>query len=321
MKKSGSMSEQRQKVYKLYSEAQPQLRDWFAQWENQSVFQAFYEGVSPNLSYGTNSDGLGLAKRYHPNWYANISATLTKVGTEKAFTLNSELDTVIKTGGTCDTEMTSLLLRNLRTKCMELKIPQIVTKSGYKFWALLCHPQTVGVLWGDTDFKNAQRESWSTRMLDSPELNGASGAYAGFCIYEDIIGIRQWEDVAGTDGSTGTFFGTTMADRFTATDSAVTVPYNSIVFGGSAMGKGIAKDMHFTNEIDDHANTIEVGGAQISGYNRADFVAEDKAGKSSGAAAANVFSTGNATTSEYATATPAFNQSSLIISTKDDAPA
>ena len=38
MKKSGSMSEQRQKIYKLYEAAKPQLSQWFTKWENQAIF-------------------------------------------------------------------------------------------------------------------------------------------------------------------------------------------------------------------------------------------------------------------------------------------
>jgi len=326
MKKSGSMSEQRQKVFKLYEAAQPQLSEWVSQWENQAVFQAFYEGVSPNLSYGTNNDGLGLVKRYHPNWYMCTDTTAGTIAavaaTEGTFASNAELDADIITGVTCDGAMTSALLRKLRVKCMQLRIPQIVTKSGYKFWALVCHPQTLSKLWTDSAFQNAQREAWSTKMLDSPELNGAVASYAGFCIYEDIIGIRQWHNTnVGVDGVTGTFFGTTNAQRMEPTALATTYPYNSIVFGNSAIGKGVAEAVHFTDEVDDHKNTIEIGAAMINGYNRADFVTETNATDSSGGAHTAVFSKGNATATEYpqsGTQVAATNQSSLIIATMDN---
>jgi len=323
MKKSGSMSEQRQKVFKLYEAAQPQLSEWVSQWENQAIFQAFYEGVSPNLSYGTNNDGLGLVKRYHPNWYMNDGGVLTAVAaTEGTFASNAELDADIITGVNTDTAMTAALLRKLRVKCMQLRIPQIVTKSGYKFWALVCHPQTLSKLWTDSTFQSAQREAWSTKMLDSPELNGAVASYAGFCIYEDIIGIRQWHNTnVGVDGVTGTFFGTTNAQRMEPTALATTYPYNSIVFGNSAIGKGVAEAVHFTDEVDDHKNTIEIGAAMINGYNRADFVTEANATDSSGGAHTAVFSKGNATATEYpqsGTQVAATNQSSLIIATMDN---
>lgn len=324
MKKSGSMSEQRQKVFKLYEAAQPQLSEWVSQWENQAIFQAFYEGVSPNLSYGTNNDGLGLAKRYHPNWYMCTDTTAGTIAavaaTEGTFATNGELDADITTGANCDGNMTSVLLRNLRVKCMQLRIPQIVTKSGYKFWAIVMHPQTLSKLWADTAFQNAQREAWSTKMLDSPELNGATASYAGFCIYEDIVGIRQWApSSAGVDGQsdTGTLWGTTNAQRMEPTALATSYPYNSIVFGNSAIGKGVAEAVHFTDEVDDHKNTIEVGAAMINGYNRADFVAESVAGDGT-LGATTVFSKSNAAAIEFATVgVAATNQSSLIIATDD----
>ena len=214
--------------------------------------------------------------------------------------------------------MGATTLRSLRTKCMELKIPQIVTKSGYKFWAIVMHPLSIENLWSVTAFQNAQREAWSTKMLESPELNGAVAHYAGFCIYEDIIGIREFSTGVGTDGDTGTFFGTSTDDRFAASSVGSTSRiFNSIVFGNSAVGKGVAEALHFTDEVDDHKNTIEVGAATINGYNRADYVAESVAGASSGFGSSDVFSKGNTGAVNYNTATAAINESSLILATDE----
>ena len=112
--------------------------------------------------------------------------------------------------------------------------------------------------------------------------------------------------------------GTTTSARFD--DSAVTLNtagsriYNAIVFGNSCMGKGVAHDLHFTSEIDDHENTIEIGGAMINGYSRNDWVAESLAGDSSGGGAGNAFSKGNATAG-VANAIAATNQSSVVLMT------
>ena len=84
MKRSGSMSEQRAKIYKLFEAAKPQLARWFAKYENQSIFRAFYEGVSPNLSAGTDDDGLGVSLRLNPNWFFcahDTTGVLTEIGT------------------------------------------------------------------------------------------------------------------------------------------------------------------------------------------------------------------------------------------------
>ena len=318
MKKSGSMSEQRQKVFKLMEEAKPQLSRWFTKWENQAVFQTFYEGVSPNLSTGTASDGLGLARRYHPNWYINDGAVLTAIGTEKSTKTNTQLDAAIgmtaAADATCDTAMTADILNELRVKCMSLKIPQMETKEGYKFWALVMHPAQLASLQSTGDYQTAQRYGFmGSGGAKMPELNGLAGFYGGFAIYEDIVGIREWDEA-------GNFFGSTVSDRFD--DSAVTQASgtsrvrNAIVFGKNAVGKAVADDLHFTSEIDDHANTIEIGGAVINGYNRAEFFAEGASGQSSGGGATNAFSKDNAAATD-ANALACVNQSSLILATLD----
>ena len=314
MKKSGSMSEQRQKIYKLYEAAKPQLSRWFAKWENQSIFQTFYEGVSPNLSTGTNSDGLGLVRRYHPNWWINDGGVLTSVGTSGTTKTNANLDAAIgKTASddaTCDTGMTAAILHALRVKCMELRIPQMSTKQGHPFWCPVVHPATASALMQDSAYKAAVQSPYTGKMLDEPELIGAVGYFAGFAIYEDIVGIREWDEA-------GYFFGSTTSARLDPT--AVTLAagsdriYNHVVFGKNAFGKGVARDLHFTNEVDDHENTIEVGGAVINGYQRNEYFAEGDATLGSGDAFYRV----NAATADGA-ALAAENTSSLIFTTEDD---
>ena len=303
MKRSGQMSEQRQKLYKLYDEARPQLARWFTKWENQAVFQAFYEGVSPNLSTATGSDGLGIVKRYHPNWwYLSAADTLTAVGTDGNLKSAGELDTAAAAADN-PFKMSAASLQNLRLKCMTKKIPQMSTAGGYPYWCLVMHPKQLLDLQQDTVYYGAQREAYSGKTLAMPEFSGAAGVYAGFMIYEDIVGIRAWDDAAGAKN----FFGTTMATRFAATAGD---NYNAIVFGKSAMGKGIAKDLHFTSEIDDHANTIEVGGAVINGYNRNEYYDEDDAKEESGDAFYK-----NQSSETVAASLTATNQSSLILMT------
>ena len=314
MKKSGSMSEQRQKIYKLYEAAKPQLSRWFAKWENQTVFQTFYEGVSPNLSTGTNSDGLGIVKRYHPNWWANVGGVLTSIGTSGTTKTNAQLDTVIgKTASddaTCNTGMTAAILHALRVKCMELRIPQMTTKQGHPFWCIVMHPASASALMQDSTYKSAVQAAYTGKMLDEPELIGAIGYFAGFAIYEDIVGIREWDEA-------GYFFGATTSARLDPT--AVTLAagadriYNHVVFGKNAIGKGVARDLHFTNEVDDHENTIEIGGAVINGYQRNEYFAESDATLGNG----DAFERNNATAVEADAGFAAENTSSLIFSTYD----
>jgi len=107
-------------------------------------------------------------------------------------------------------------------------------------------------------------------------------------------------------------FGSTFAEAIEA--STITDNHNSLVFGNSAMGKAIAagEELRFTEEIDDHENTIELGGAMISGYNRADHVSADDAVETSG----GQFEKGK-TSEDVTGGIRAINNSSMIIMSDD----
>jgi len=304
IQRSGQMSEQRAELYKLYDQARPLLADWFSKYENMNVFRSIYEGVSQELSTGTAYDGLGLVKRYHPNWYRAASAsTLTTVGTAKYFKTAAQLDTAA--GAIGGFNFSVVHLRLLRTLCMTLKIPQIVTKNGYKFWMLIAHPDQVNSLKSDSAYTGAVRAAYNSKLLDEPEMQGVVNVVEGFAIFEDIAGIRGW-DIDNND-----LFGTTLAEALEADTTTTNV--NAIILGNQAIGKGIAEDLHFTKEIDDHENIKEIGGAMISGYNRADFVAEADALEASG----DAFYKNNAAAGVSA-ALAAVNQSSLVFMTDEN---
>ena len=304
MKRSGQMSEQRLEWLKLYDQAKPLLVDYMSKYENMNVFRAFYEGVSWELSRGTNYDGLGLVKRYHPNWYyLSAASTISAVGTAKYFKTAAEMG--VAYAGVNGFEMTVLTLRKLRVLCMQLKIPQIVTENGYRFWMLIANPETVNNIKVDTDYKAVVRAAYNSKMLDEPELQGVVSVIEGFAIFEDICGIRAWDD------TNDYLFGDTFS--LATEPSVLNTNTNSLVIGGSALGKGIAEDLHYTKEVDDHENTIEIGGAMINGYNRADFAAEADAAEASG----DAFYKSNATGGVSA-ALAATNQSSLILMTDEN---
>ena len=310
--RSGQMSEQRAKLYKLYDKARPLLADWFSKYENHNVYRTFYEGVSRELSKATGYDGLGLVKRLHPNWYYTSSTTaITTVGTAKTTKLASQLDTAVTAvaGGGTPIRLTIPHLMKLRNLCMALKIPQIVTKSGYKFWMLILHPDQVTNLKSDTTSGNyaaAVRAAYNGKMREEPELHGVVDVIEGFAIFEDIIGIR------GFNTTNDDFFGSTFATAIEP--DTVGTNLNAIVVGNQAIGKGIAEDLRFTSEIDDHENVKEIGGAMISGYNRADYFADTTSGQTAAGGAANAFSKGNST-ELISNAIAAINQSSLILMT------
>lgn len=302
--KSGAMSEQRLKIYRLKEKARGQLQDWWGQWYNQDVARTFYEGASYALIKSTADDGLGLYKRYHPNYYVNDGGVLTKVaGTEGQTPTAAEIDTAV---AAADTAMTADILKQVAVKCMTLRIPQMVTKDGHKFWSILMHPTQYRKLSGDSDFKAAQREAFSTKMLNSPELSGTVAYYYQFAIYIDIVAIRAWDNAAGG------FFEDDDADPMAKImdPTAITDNLNAIIFGNHAIGYARATKLALTEEIDDHGNIEEIGSNSLYGFGRADFAAEADAGEASG----DLFRTG--TTGGVASGLVAKNQSSLILMTK-----
>lgn len=308
MQRTGQMSELRAELHKLYQEAQPLLTDWWTQYQNQEVARAFYEGVSYNLSNSTANEGLGLYKRYHPNFYRwdDTNGLSAVAGTEGETPTAAEIDTAVGNLASADS-MQAALLRALATKLMNLRIPRMQTASGFKYWPILMHPASYESLYGDSEFTNANREAFSTAQLNAPELHLAESYYYGFVIYTDIVAVRGWDNAAGG------FFGDDESSRiqklFEPTD--ITDNYCSVVFGPSAMGRAVGQRLHFTKEIDDHENTIEIGGAIIDGFNRADFTVEDTAGETSG----DLFRKN--TTGGVASGIETLNQSSCIVMTVD----
>ena len=298
--RSGQMAEQRELLYKLFDKAKPLLGRWWGKWINQQIYRAFYEGISSNLSDSNVSQALGIYKRYHPNWYVNDGGVLTAVGTDLQTKANSDLDTAVSNA---DSDMGTDILAQFRIQLMKLRIPQLVTEGGFKFWMLIVHPDSGRSLLDDA---SAQvRSAFDGTQNKHPEMQGAIAFINGFAIFADLEGIRGW--TAGDDG----FYGTSDADIFTYTGA--TDNYNSIAVGASAMGHAVGKDLHFTKEIDDHENTVEIGGAVIHGFNRPDYFVEADAFESSGDAFRKD------TTGGVASGLTAINQSSAILMTDESA--
>lgn len=299
----GQMSYQRQKIHRLREKARPQLADWFSQNENMEVTRAMYEGASLNLTRSTATKGLGLYKRYHPNWYVNDGGTLTAVGTEKSTKTAANLDTAVTNA---DTDFGLDFLRQAAIKAQELRIPQMETSAGVPMWVLILHPQSARSLKAESDFHSAVNAAYTQALANHPTFTGLIAWCEGFAIYEDIYIPRAW------DSTNDTLFGSTWEDAMDVSDVTTHANVNNIVLGKGALGKAIGEDLHFTEEVDDHGQVIEVGGAQINGYNRADFTTEANAGESSG-----LFQNGGA--GGVASATAVINQSSMILMTDETA--
>lgn len=307
-KLSGKMANQRLKIYNMMERAKPALVRWWAKTINQAIAQTIYEGVSPNLSAGTNDEGLGLVYRLHPNWYyahATTGTTPTTVGVAKK----------TKTVAEITEDLTSLLVGGMTGKNLmalnelitgDLLIPQILTESGDPFWLMLVTPEAFTALKKDAEVYRTQDSAFNTHLMKHPALTGKQMMYfEGFAIIPDPIAVRRLPtassnpsgDLAGTDG------------WLKPQAKATYVMSNNIVLGANALGMGLADPLQFTEEKDDHGNVIEIGSNQIYGFNRCDFFSETDSGGS------YAFNKANATKT-ISGSYEAVNQSSMIFTTE-----
>lgn len=307
-KMSGRMNYQRIKVLNLMEEVQPALSEWWSKTYNGAFFQTIYEGVSPNLSAGTKDNGLGMVRRAHPNqYYHSADGVLTAVGTAKNTKTATELTTALASS---PKKASAKMLAELRiVLSTELLIEPIVHNGG-EFWLMLVAPDVLKQLKQDSTIISAQNSAFMGQLASFPAFQGRDFVYYdGICAVEERIGVRN-VPINTTFGSLDTFFGLLYDKgyflppaRFTDSSKA----YANIVLGRDALAYGIAQDLEYTVEVDDHENVIEIGSQGIMGVNRLEYFNDS--------VMSTVYARGNVNPAEYNVSTPVINQSSAIIYT------
>jgi len=309
VEQTGFMSNQRLKLYDIAQKAMPELVAWWSKVENQAVAESFYMGASPNLTAGTNDQGIGLKKRFHPNtYYYAGSSVITAVGTEYKTKILTDITTGITSQNVHKAD--AGFLEELRVLCKSrLLIEPIMDVNGAPFWVYLAHPRTFKALRQDTTVRAVMNSAFSTTKLDHEVIKGRNHFfYNGIAVVEADIEVRSISSGSTTpelDLAAGDLRYGWMRPALQTTGYM----FGGIVLGRDAMAKGLAEPLKFTKEIDDHEAVVELGSRQIYGYNRADFFTEtDKP---------SVFSRNNATSGLLTSAYTATNQSSAIVFTED----
>lgn len=304
-KSSGNMSNQRLKHMNLMKEATPALIEYWSKWMNASLFMAMYEGISPEISNGKNDQGVGMKVRYHPNMYYNghgtdASSTCTAIGTEFHTTTQAQWDAIdnLVVG---DMNSYFITLMNMKIKS-DLLIEPILTDLGDPFWLWLVHPKQFRNLKTEANIVSMQNSAFTGELRRHPAVRGKDFLYYdGFCIIEEQTGVRSMQANANVDLITG-LAGTN--GWMKPPDTATNTIFGSMILGRDALGLGVAENLKFTEEKDDHENIWEIGSRTIRGANRADFFKSDDE--------AAVYNVGNATKAALTTAYETINQSSLI---------
>ena len=308
MKKTGRMSAQRLKGFQIMEQAMPELIKYWSKWYNAAMFQTLYEGLSPQLTAGTLDEGNGIKARFHPNmyYYAN-SDVLTPVGTAGKTKTQAEWETADALI-TNDSNAELLSQLNMLVKT-DLLIDPAVTKGGMEFWFYMVHPRSMKKFKQDDDIQAANNSAYMHELKDHPALAGRDYLYYdGFCVVEERTGCRTMPP----HGSASVDLLDMLAGKNGWTmppNTATNTLFSGIILGRDALGLGVAENLNFTEETDDHGNVEEIGSQCIQGANRVEFFSETDE--------ATVFATGGATKAAHTTAYTATNQSSAIIWTKD----
>lgn len=283
--RKGRQQELVERALQAAEQEMPQTARYFAKMENWMATASAYEGVSENLSAPQDTDGLGIAKRYHPNSYyvsaAGGNGAITKIGAQNKFPTGGEIDTM---AGIIDATYTIKCaeLEALRYLCMDLQIEPIITKDGNKFWIMIMHPKQAAILKTDSVWINAMHNAFSGKEFgNNPIFTGAIGFYAGFAIFEDPIIVRGW-DVANHNFLGLNKFGnpedlSTSEQKYNRRFS----PFRSasgnrgaIVLGKSALGFVEAEPLQYRTDDMDYQNIKGLAGVANYGYSRLDQVSQ-----------------------------------------------
>lgn len=305
---SGRMSNQRVKVFKVMEQAKPALVEYWSKWFNAELFEVLYNGVSEQISRGTNDQGIGLKMRYHPHQFiadnaSDASVTLPAIGTEGHLKTESDYQAA---DGLILGKMGANLISTMRMKLLsdpKLLLRRIVTEDGNEFWLWLVSPKQFKDMKYDSNIVRTQDAAFNATLRKHPAIAGRDMLYYdGFCFLEEVTGIRtmstnsttpRYQDFAGPGGW--------IMPPLTGSGRA----YGGLILGADAIQLGIGSTLQYTEEVDDHKNTLEIGSNCIRGGNRCDFF--------DGPVEQEVYVRDNPTRSVFNESKPASNQSSAIV--------
>ncbi len=268
--KSGDMSELRGNRFHVRERARPKLQNWFVEEQNAHYSQGIYEGASRNLTTGTTiaKNGIGLSSRYPSNLYLlGSSGTWTTAGTASYTKTATEMDTA---SGTTMVALDSKSIEKAALLCEELKIGKGSMYQGHAMWVWVISPYQLYTLRSsDTNWRAAEVAFATGKSSpgNSPLVNGAINAYAGFIWIVDMLAVRPWDATAGIKSFAGT-----NGWRGRGTYATSEVHDCTFILGKGSLAVSEPKKYWLKEMSEDFDTDIEVAGSIIDGIERVDFV-------------------------------------------------
>jgi hypothetical protein len=270
-----------------------ELRYHYAGWTGVNVKLASFTGYSADLNQAANIGGLAEAYASHPNFYVAGQANQVgcdatgayiagnepyKVGYEAA--VATAIDTLAI--GAAGTGMGGEFVKKMNFVAQRHRVPQLITKAGFKFRAMWVKDSAYNQLWSDPKFYDIAKRVNDTALAETPLGNCEGAYYMGMAIYPDDTMFAAYTAV-NNGGDTSIASGVQYGARPTAAQvtegwklNAVLDVLDSgdiamgIVVGASALIMGTGQDLQITEDEQDHGKKKEVGYDVIQSIVRGD---------------------------------------------------
>jgi hypothetical protein len=162
-----------------------------------------YEGFSTNLTASTLVEGLGITKRYNPNFYFAGAGFATWSATAATYlaTLTDAAAVLYNAGAiAANTGMSAAMLdRLLNDMKLYKNINPIGSEGGEPMWRLYIHPAQEQQLTQDERFNLIVNSAYATREMSHPLLSGHKYRYKDFAIFVSPVAAPELHYATGTD--------------------------------------------------------------------------------------------------------------------------
>lgn len=239
---AGRMTRQRT-AFDSDEQAARALGQWLADKRDGMVFESAYRLIPAHIQASTGTGGLGITARYHVNWYAPDSSTLTGFGSApaNAAAVTGQEDLLADTA----TQIMGVSL--LDDIAAELAVQNIlpIIVDGEERYPIVLHPYQTKQLRRDSEWQAAVQAGWK-RGRDNPLFKKAIGLWNSLIVYEN--------------------------NRIEAGNNNCR---RAIAFGANFMAYARAGEAFTDRETWDYGNQHRYMAGVVNGWNRADFQSDD----------------------------------------------
>jgi len=271
--KESSLTDQILKSYNLVQQAEPQLRQYFAELQNfMEIPAAIYKGKSLNVLGGEAAST--LAAWSHPHIYVAGSGKVSSSGVYPGTTAyENAVATAIDNVGVSHVFNTDFL-NALKAEPQIRKIPMLATVEGESYRVIIAHQWQIKDLQEDSKFQQVVAQTAAEKFAkNNPMLIGCKWFWNGWAIFD--AGEAIWP--VTTSSSLPVWGPSSAASDITSyQDWSGYEVFGAIILGDNAIAEASGKPLEFIGETRDYKEVEGVGFRTLVGWARADFWNNDE---------------------------------------------